>query len=192
MLKNLVQIIKTAVVCVVAIGFHCVCYAEITTVEIYVDCNENPDIFKIYNYHGSSDTQLSLITKGVRVAEIEELVVDWDEFKSQQSELDLSDPSIIAECVPYVGGEQLFDAYGSAYKTMWPPNNALVCKKGEGISVAMHAPNSADTKKYRYVATLVINKGNKKSAKVDNKSLIDYLKDSMKQLQLSLKENESL
>jgi hypothetical protein len=163
MLKNLVQIIKTAVVCVVAIGFHCVCYAGITEMEVSVGCNRDKNIvLERTSYGGSPDTQLSLVTKGMQIAGVEELVVNWDNFKSQEK-MDLPDPGVRAECVPYdANGEQLFDVYGLSYESMWPPHAALVCKKGEGISIAMYTPNNEDPNKYRYVATLIINKDEKK------------------------------
>jgi hypothetical protein len=162
MLKNTTCIIKYVVVCVVAMCFCCVCYAGVTEVEISINCNESSDIVHGYVYAGIPDTQLSLITKGMQVLEIKKLIVDWDEFKSQQSDYNLSDPVISAECLPYANGKRLFDGYGFAYESMWPPGQTLVCKKGEGMSVAMYAPNDVDTNKYKYVATLIMNKDEKK------------------------------
>jgi hypothetical protein len=163
MLKNIIQIISKIISCITITFASYTCYADITATEIFVGCNENPIIIKQRVYPGKPDTQLSLITKGMLVKGTEQLIIDWDNLKSQQHTPDLPEPSILAECVPYFEGKRLLDV-DFTYELMWPPNKVLVCKKREGIAISVITPNDVDPNKYRYVATLIVNKDDYKEA----------------------------
>lgn len=106
MLRNIVQLIESVAICTAAMCFYCVCYAEMTEHEIYIDCSKGDGTTLVHTYSGKPDTQLFLITEGMQIAGKEELVIDWDEFKSSQGNGEaLPNPSIFAECVPYANGE---------------------------------------------------------------------------------------
>ena len=176
MIKNIARIVRNIVICILITFISYTCYAGITSIEISVGCNENPNIIRQRIYAGSPDTQLSLVTKGMQVAGTDGLIVDWDNFKPQQHMPNLSDPDIIAECAPYFSGRRLLDV-DFTYELMWPPNKTLVCKKGEGIDISVITPNDADPSKYQYVATLVINKDEHKGYDIPIKTVsIDDIK----------------
>ena len=177
-IKNCFDKIVLMMFCLLMIGYSQCGYAGVTSMEISVGCNEKPNIARPLVYIGSPDVQLSLITKGIRVVGTDSLIIDWDSFKFQQHEVNLpDDPEIVAECLPYADGKIVLDVYGLAYESMWPPNKTLVCRKGEGMSIAMYAPNDVDPNKYQYVATLIINKDeHKKSGNVITNLFTDGLK----------------
>ena len=135
-------------------------YAVVTTREISVGCNETRNIISPLIYAGRSDTQLSLITKGMRIKGTNSLITDWNGYVAQQKRSNLPDePVVLAECLPYAEGKIIIDEYITvSYGVMWPPGKTLVCKKGEGISVGVYAPNNVDPEAYKYIATLVMDK----------------------------------
>jgi len=115
----------------------CRCCAASTTEDVVISSSGDKDDVQVQSYKGRSNTQLSLITKGILITKTGDLVIDPNIITKMQSlassDSDEGEMRVRAECVTYIKGKRVLDTY-NIYANMWPPSDdGLHCKKGEGM-----------------------------------------------------------
>jgi hypothetical protein len=152
MLKNTLSIIARIIICYFPIVFvPCACYAVKITVEnIEIPCSEDFRDAPKYKYEGEPKTQYILEAIGIKEAGIDGIIG----FKEYWNKI-LDKPGFgnYLNYDVHVAAECIMAGY-TKYYNMWPPGKIITCKKGEGLSIAMLAPNDPNPNKYHYVAKL--------------------------------------
>jgi len=147
----------------------CTCYAETTFKKITIKCSGDFEKATWDIHEGEPNTRLILETNGIQEKGRTKLV-DFNEYwnevdheiksSSYKSIYSTYKVNILATCTSL--------SKFQAFVNMWPPNKTLSCKKGEGISIIMLAPNDPDPNKYQYKATLTMISGDKKKEAITN------------------------
>lgn len=128
------------------------CYAKLitTTTEINVKCSPTSEEAQAHtqSYIGTPNTYLSLTTKGMRIDNREELIMDLANWDWQSNNV-----LVLAKCTTSDSVVKVLNMfpYTEEHSSALP---TLQCEVGQGIEITMYAPNDSNPNTYQYVANL--------------------------------------
>lgn len=115
---------------------ECICYAEVYTNEISINCINNKRDATWREFGGVLGT-VSIISKGIREPEVQWLITDW---RSREQDI-----QVIAKC-----------SQSNETINLWPPGTTLTCSDGNSVLVSFMTPNDSDPRRYVFVADVIL------------------------------------